>query len=150
MKAPQIVQTKEIQHKNLLRLYMSSNHIVQTGSNQIINIAMDNAEGGRIGDKFTYSGGRIKIGKGISKVRVKANINLKVAKGGDYSLLLGTDAIKYSHLTTDNYQNLSCESIANVTEGDTLGITIRSVAMTNVDLTINSGKCNSYLEVEEL
>lgn len=147
---PENVKLKGRQHKNLLRLYMSSSHTVQTGTNQIVNISFDNNEYGRIGDKFTFSSGRIRIGKDISKVRVKVNINLKPTKAGDYALLIGTNEIHYFHLTTDNYQNLSCETIRDVSEGDTLGITIRSVAMTNVDLTINSGICNSFIEVEEL
>lgn len=135
--------------KNILRLYMINEQDVTTQANQLANIVMDNGEEFRIGDKFTYSNGRIKIGKGINRIRLKGNLNLNINHTGNYALI-SKEVVKYENLTQGNFRNLSIDCVLEVKENDTVGLSIRSVAETGITVHINKGKGNSFLEIEEL
>lgn len=149
---------QKIVPKNILCAYLSASATVTTGSDQRAKIPFDNYE--VVGDKLSFDSSRkvIIIGKGVSKISIKASIcythDSSLGNAGINLMKNGaslTARLYSSYGTTRTYANMDiyvpCLSVA---EGDIIHLTIRSVAKTNYSIALDWGIGATNLTVEAL
>ena len=118
-----------LQEKNIVTLSLHSNFTVQTTNEYLpLNLDFDT----KIGNKLVFESGGIKIGAGVSKILVSAqlsfdskstrNTHLRIAKNNNSS----TDNVlawRYGNFSNGDVGNLTVSTVlVNVQEGDLLNL----------------------------
>lgn len=139
---------KDIMKKNLILVYLSSNVPITV---EWKYLSFDKFLS--IGDKLTLSNGRVKVGKGVSKVKVSGTIFYEEANNGSYILnfIKSTSGGSASAiLSSSNYFNSSSisESIFEVQEGTEIFYYLNNAAYSSKRTVVRSGIENTWLLVE--
>lgn len=145
--------------KNILHAYLGSSDVnLTTDSSQSARIPLNMYEA--VGDKLTFNsaGNGIVIGKGVSKVSVKASIcYLQTATQANRAICIYKNNSRIAQKIESLYNvrrefgNVDIEiPILSVSEGDVIRLLIRTVAQTNIDLTVYYGKESTNLTIEVL
>lgn len=139
---------KDIMKKNLILVYLSSNVPITV---EWKYLSFDKFLS--IGDKLTLSNGRVKVGKGVSKVKVSGTIFYEEANNGSYiwNFIKSTSGGSASAiLSSSNYFNSSSisESIFEVQEGTEIFYYLNNPAYSSKRTVVRSGIENTWLLVE--
>lgn len=139
---------KDIMKKNLILVYLSSNVPITV---EWKYLSFDKFLS--IGDKLTLSNGRVKVGKGVSKVKVSGTIFYEEANNGSYiwNFIKSTSGGSASAiLSSSNYFNSSSisESIFEVQEGTEIFYYLNNAAYSSKRTVVKSGIENTWLLVE--
>lgn len=146
-----------IENKNAIHAYLSAEQSITTDSNQRQVVPIDSVLAKK-GVDFDLQDNGIVINKENIKVRVTAKVNCN--RGGEsgtrvYGLVIQKNSYSLNYqnlkvLSNENYQEIICEAIFNVTKGDKIFLDLRSVASTNITTKINGSRCMTSLIVEEI
>lgn len=106
-----------------------------------------------VGNKLTINNGKIKIGKGVSKVKVSGTIFFEEANTGSYMwnfIKSSNGGSIASILTSTSYFNTSVisEAIFNVNEGTEIYFYINNAGYASKRTVIRGGQQNTWLLVE--
>ena len=150
--APSVKAVKNAIEKSCILVRPTSNYSVENESN--VYITLDNIAN-KNGDKFSLINNKVKVGKGVSKVKISAAVFLNDLIGVGYVWLKvmknnigvsssinpkGTDSAPYLSACVPTF-------VMDVAEGDEIGLWIEQTVYTNT--TIRSELLETYLFVEE-
>lgn len=148
----------KFEQANVIQANLSTTTTFTTNDSQYALIPLDNMIN-QSGNKFTLENGVIKIGKGVSKIKVTGSVAVDGTTVKEYSLFGVTIyknnySMDYQRLFIVDrdvtYQYGLADAIIDVQENDIIGLAFRSVAATNKTTNILQGRCQTYIMVEEI
>lgn len=144
---------KNLEQKNAIQVYLSTQTNVTTDTGQRAKIPLDTILT-QFGTNFGFEDGFIIANKSMH-LRIRGRITFNVAKAGNYGLTIQKNSDTNTHESLEykninSYQNLTGEVLLNVDAGDKIGLLIRTVALTNQSIEINSGRLGTCLIIEEI
>lgn len=142
------VAGQNIMQKDLILAYLSNNISI---TNELQYINFDNAL--KVGNKLTLNNGRIKVGKGVSKVKVSGTIFFENVDNGSYMwnfIKADTGGTAGAILGGNNYFNSSSitTNIFEVEEGTEITYYLNNAGYQAKAPTVRGGQQNTWLLVE--
>lgn len=151
--APSVKAVKKAIEKSCILVRPASSYTVK--NEKQVNIILDNVAN-KNGDKFSLINNKVKVGNGVSKVKISAAVFLNDLLGHGYVWLKvmknninvassinskGTDSAPYSSACIPTF-------VMDVVEGDEIGLWVEQTEYSNTS--IRSDLIETYLFVEEL
>ena len=145
--------------REIIKVFLSANVTkTATSSNQYVLVPLDKYS--LVGNKLSFADNGIKIGKGVSKIKIDGILNIAETKANSnkgFCIYKNNSLVVQSTLgdvgTRSYSQNVMMGQILDVAENDIIQIYVRAIAIssdTNITINGNSGGAATYMTAEVL